>query len=320
LQDNSSSLLSKARYHGCLLGLAAGDALGAAVEFMPPGSFEPLTGMRGGGKFNLAPGEWTDDTSMALCLAESLVEKGGFDPVDQLERYVRWYRTGYLSSNGRCFDIGITTCNSLHRFEQNREAYPGPTAPNTAGSGSLMRLAPVPMFYARQPALAIENSADSSRTTHANPKVLDACRYFGALLLGALHGQTKEALLSPIKKWQFLDAKSMDQLTHLGSSVTEIANGSFKQRQPPTIQGSGYAVRGLEAALWAFYNSTSFREGCLKAANLGDDSDTTAAIYGQLAGAYYGVDDIPAVWRAKLVMTDVIIGYADKLWESAMRL
>jgi hypothetical protein len=139
------------------------------------------------------------------------------------------------------------------------------------------------------------------------------------LLLGALHGQPKEILLSPIKKWQFLDGKSMDLLAHLGSSLAEIANGSFKHRQPPTIQGTGYAVRGLEAALWAFYNSTSFREGCLMAANLGDDSDTTAAIYGQLAGAYYGVNDIPAVWRAKLVKTDLIIGYADKLLESAMR-
>ena len=151
--------LSRSRFRGCLLGLAAGDALGTSVEFMPPGSFISLTDIVGGGPFNLEPGEWTDDTSMALCLAESLVEMGGFDPIDQLERYLRWYRTGYLSSNGRCFDIGITTCNSLHRFERNREPFPGPDAPHTAGSGSLMRLAPVPMFYAKQAKVALEYCA-----------------------------------------------------------------------------------------------------------------------------------------------------------------
>jgi ADP-ribosylglycohydrolase len=119
----------------------------------------------GGGPFNLAPGEWTDDTSMALCLADSLIEMGGFDPIDQLERYVAWFRKGYLSSNGCCFDFGIATAASLSRFESTHEPYPGSTAQNTAGNGSLMRLAPVPMFYARHPQIAIEKSADSSRTT-----------------------------------------------------------------------------------------------------------------------------------------------------------
>jgi len=98
----------RARYRGSLLGLATGDALGTTLEFSPPGSFTPIADMVGGGPFSLRPGEWTDDTSMALCLAESLVQCRGFDPRDQLERYLRWYRTGYLSSNGRCFDIGAT--------------------------------------------------------------------------------------------------------------------------------------------------------------------------------------------------------------------
>jgi ADP-ribosyl-[dinitrogen reductase] hydrolase len=324
LSEKPLPSLSQTRFRGCLLGLAVGDALGSSVEFMPPGSFNKLTGMNGGGKFNLASGEWTDDTSMALCLAESLIEKQDFDPVDQLERYLRWYRTGYLSSNGRCFDIGITTCNSLERFERNNEPYPGPTAPNTAGSGSLMRLAPVPMFYARHPQLALEKCADSSRTTHANPKTLDACRYYGALILGALNGRTKEELLSPpppvdIHQADVQSENITELLFNLEPEIAEVARGSYKLKQPPAIEGSGYVVRCMEAALWAFYNSTSFREGCLLAANLGNDADTTAAIYGQLAGAYYGADKIPAVWRAKLVKADMIINFADKLWESAQR-
>lgn len=319
MPDEINSTPSRERYRGCLLGLAAGDALGTSVEFMPPGSFEPLVDIVGGGKFNLAPGEWTDDTSMALCLAESLIEKSAFDPIDQLERYLNWYRTGYLSSNGRCFDIGITTANALHRFERTREPFPGPDAPHTAGGGSLMRLAPVPMFFATQPFMAIERCADSSRTTHASPEAVDACRYFGGLLVGALYGRPRSELLSPPHTWRFLGEDAVQSLAGLETRILEVANGSYKQLQPPRIQGSGYVVRGMEAALWAFFNSSSFREGALLAANLGDDADTTGAIYGQLAGAHYGEDGIPAEWRSKLAKVDLITQYADKLWEISQK-
>jgi ADP-ribosyl-[dinitrogen reductase] hydrolase len=109
------------KIRGSLIGLAVGDALGVPLEFTSPGQFEPIEDMIGGGSFNLNPGEWTDDTSMALCLAESLIEKKGFDPVDQLERYVRWYREGHLSVNGRCFDIGNTTRDALELFEETHQ-------------------------------------------------------------------------------------------------------------------------------------------------------------------------------------------------------
>jgi ADP-ribosyl-[dinitrogen reductase] hydrolase len=308
---------SRSRFYGCLLGLAAGDALGTTLEFMRPGTFTPITDIVGGGPFDLSPGEWTDDTSMALCLADSLIAKAGFDSIDQLERYVRWYRTGYLSSNGRCFDIGITTSDALHRFERTHEPYPGPDAPHTAGGGSLMRLAPVPMLYARHPELALEYCANSSRTTHAAQQAVDACRYYGALIIGALLGESKEALLSPPDNWKFLDAGAMDALTELDPLIVEVTTGSFKHKQPPYIQGSGYVVRGMEAALWAFHNTTSFREGALLTANLGDDADTTTAIYGQLAGAYYGVEGIPAEWRTRIVQAELILGFADKLFKLA---
>jgi ADP-ribosylglycohydrolase len=314
LADNPIPELSRSRYQGCLLGLAAGDALGTSLEFMRPGSFSPINDIVGGGPFDLAPGEWTDDTSMALCLADSLIEKAGFDPIDQLKRYVRWYRTGYLSSNGRCFDIGITTSGALHRFERTGEPFPGPDAPHTAGSGSLMRLAPVPMFYAQHAALAIDYSGDSSRTTHAAPQAVDACRYYGALILGALQGRPKDELLSPPGTWDFLEADALSGLAKLDPTVVEVVNGSFKEKEPPYIQGSGYVVRGMEAALWAFHRSTDFRQGALLAANLGDDADTTTAIYGQLAGAYYGVEGIPAEWRARIVQADLILSFADKLF------
>ncbi|HEX8319764.1 ADP-ribosylglycohydrolase family protein [Longimicrobium sp.] len=293
------------RFRGCLVGLAVGDAVGTTVEFMPPGSFAPVTDMVGGGPFDLAPGQWTDDTSMALCLAESLIECRGFDPGDQMRRYVRWHRDGHLSSTGRCFDIGMTVAEALHRFASTGEPVSGSTDPMKAGNGSLMRLAPVPMFYRRNVELAVQRAGDSSRTTHQARTAVDACRYFCALLVGAIDGRTKDDLLSP-GYWTG---------GPLAPEIEEIAAGSFKRRNPPEIAGTGYVVHSLEAALWAFHRAQSFREGCLLAVNLGDDADTTAAIYGQLAGAYYGASGIPPEWVARLAKRELIESYAEALLE-----
>lgn len=302
------------RYRGALMGMAAADAVGTTVEFMPPGSFTPLNDMVGGGPFNLQLGQWTDDTSMALCLAASLVEKQGFDPVDQLQRYVQWYRHGYMSSTGHCFDIGNTTRAALERFERTGEPYCGVTDPYTASNGSIMRLAPVPLFFAHNPTAAIERSADSSRTTHAHISTVDACRYLGGLIVGAVNGVSKEELLAE----RYSPIPGYWQQHPLTPEIDEIAAGSFKQRQPPQIQGSGHAVKSLEAALWAFYRSDSFREGCLLAVNLGDDADTTGAVYGQIAGAFYGVEGIPASWQAQLAHRELIESLAEQLLNLAV--
>jgi ADP-ribosylglycohydrolase len=282
--------------------LAAGDAVGTTLEFRPPGSFEPIDDMIGGGPFHLAPGDWTDDTSMTLCLAESLIERQGFDPADQMERYVRWWRQGHLSSTGRCFDIGNTTASALSRYERTREPYCGSADSYAAGNGSIMRLAPVPLAYARRPQEAIERAADSSRTTHGAPASVDACRYLAALIVGAVNGITKEELLSD----HFGPEHDYWKDHPLVPEIDEIAGGSFKRREPPQIRGAGYVVKSLEAALWAFDRSSSFREGCLLAVNLGDDADTTGAVYGQLAGAYYGEQGIPDEWRSKLALRRLI--------------
>jgi ADP-ribosylglycohydrolase len=286
-----------------MLGMAAGDALGTTLEFSPPGSFTPIEDMVGGGPFGLGPGEWTDDTSMALCLAESLIETGRFDPVDQLDRYVRWWRLGHMSSTGECFDIGNQTVEALARFERTRSATPASPDPEKAGNGSIMRLAPVPIVYATDIEAAIAHSAESSMTTHPAPRAVDACRYLGALIAGAVTGTPKDALLDS-RFWRWGD---------LHPEIEEIAHGSFKRRNPPEIEGSGYVVRSLEAALWALFNSDSFRSGALLAVNLGDDADTTGAVYGQIAGAIYGESGIPSEWRATLALRDQIIALADAL-------
>jgi ADP-ribosylglycohydrolase len=301
------------RYRGALLGLATGDALGTMLEFQAPGSFEPISDIVGGGPFNLKPGQWTDDTSMALCLAESLIECQGFDPVDQLKRYVRWWREGHLSSTGTCFDIGMTTSKALRRFEKTGEAYCGSSCSSAAGNGCIMRLAPVPLFYENKAQEAIQRSADSSRTTHGAEEAVDACRYLGALIVGAVNGVEKKALLSA----HYSPVAGYWEKHPLTMEIAEIANGAFKQREPPEIEGSGYCVRSLEAALWAFHKTDNFRDGCLLAVNLGDDADTTGAVYGQIAGAFYGEQQIPAEWLSKLAMRKVIEKMADDLCAAA---
>jgi ADP-ribosylglycohydrolase len=297
------------RYRGCLLGLAAGDALGTTLEFKEPGEFEPLADMVGGGPFDLNPGEWTDDTSMALCLAESLVTQRDFDPIHQLEMYVRWYRHGHLSVKGRCFDIGITTAGALRRFEAHRQPYPGSTDPGAAGNGSLMRLAPAPLAFAAKPPVAIYMAGQSSRTTHAAVECIDACRYFAGLLLAAINGLSKREILNN----DYEPAVKCFLENPLAPKVAEIARGSFKAKEPPQIRGSGYVIHTLEAALWAFHTTDDFRAGALKVVNLGEDADTTGAVYGQIAGAYYGADGIPAEWRDKLAMRELIERRATEL-------
>ena len=297
------------RYRGCLLGLAAGDALGTALEFKAPGTFNPISDMVGGGPFHLKPGEWTDDTAMALCLAESLIACRGFNPHDQMERYVRWWRKGHLSSTGACFDIGNTTRAALERFEATGNPFSGSSDFNQSGNGSLMRLAPVPLFYEEYPEEAIEKCGESSKTTHASTIALDACRYFGGLIIGALRGESKETLLSAF----YSPAPGSWTASPPHRVIATIAAGSFKNADPPEIRGTGFVADSLEAALWAFHNSKTFAKGCLMAVNLGDDADTTGAIYGQLAGAYYGQEAIPLSWTDKLAKRDLIVQMAEGL-------
>ena len=299
----------KSRYEGSLLGLAAGDALGTTLEFKAPGTFEPLTGIVGGGPFKLPRGAWTDDTSLALCLAESLVECRAFDACDQMERYIRWWREGHLSSTGFCFDIGSTTSQALMSYIRTEDPFSGSTSPRAAGNGSLMRLAPVPLFFAADPQKAVEMSGESSRTTHGARTCVDACRYFGGLIAGALAGASKEELLAP----RYAPVAGLWEREPLCPEIDAVAVGSFLSKEPPQIVGSGYVAQSLEAALWAFSRSADFRDACLRAANLGYDADTTAAICGQLAGAFYGVEDIPAEWRACLVQADLILDFAGRL-------
>ena len=248
------------RFRGCLLGLAVGDAVGTTVEFKPRGTFAPVTDMIGQGPFSLKAGEWTDDTSMALCLATSLVERHAFDAADQMARYLRWYETGYLSSNGRCFDIGNTTAQALHRYKATGEVFAGTTEANAAGNGCLMRLAPVPMAYFGQLEVCAHYAAESARTTHGAQECLEASRLFAMILNRALSGLSKDEVL-------FADDAALAQSLQ-SPAVRAIFTGDFRTRRRDQIRGSGYVVQSLEAALWCFYTTASYEQAILLAANL----------------------------------------------------
>ncbi len=289
-----------------MIGLAVGDALGAAVEFKSPGSFAPVTGFRSGGPHRLEPGEWTDDTSMALALADSIATVG-WDLNDQAERYVQWWQTGKYSVNGRCFDIGITTRSALSNFVAKKNALvSGDRSENASGNGSIMRLAPVPIRYAGLYPSKVEEisrfAEESSIPTHASEQCLSACRYLGIVLAALIQGEDRDKVLS--SNWEHL--QRLNNIKPLHPKIREVAEGSFRQKQPPAIQGSGWVVKSLEASLWAFHNAASFEEAVLSAVNLGDDADTTGAICGQLAGAYWGESGISASLRSGLARMDMI--------------
>ena len=247
---------------------------------------------------------------MALCLAESLLETGGFDPKDQIERYVRWWREGHFSSTGECFDIGGTVHKALLRYLETGDPFSGPTHPRSAGNGSIMRLAPVPMYYAVDMDKVIHYAAESSRTTHGIAEAVDACKLLGVMVAMALRGNKKEAILFETDRfldWDILSPK-----------IRGIASGEYRNKSGEEIVGSGYAVESLEAALWVFQSTRSYEEAVLTAVNLGKDADTTGAVLGQLAGAHYGVESIPKGWLEKLKYKELIENLAIRLYENRL--
>jgi ADP-ribosylglycohydrolase len=295
------------RRRGALLGLAIGDALGAAVEFRPPGTFPPVTGYRAGGPHNIDAGMWTDDTSMALAMADSIGEMG-WNLHNQMTKYVAWWQEGKYAVNGWCFDIGGTTRDSLSNFLQNNTPVLECSDPTegASGNGSIMRLAPVAIKYHNwflddMPSYSTI-ADDSSRTTHASPQCRSACRYLATVLAGLIHGERKEIVLD--SEWHGL--KELVKCGPLHPLIQKVAEGSYKNKTELTIRGSGWVVQSLEAALWAFWNSDNFEEAVLKAVNLGDDSDTTGAVCGQLAGAYWGEAGIPEHLLSGLARRDMI--------------
>lgn len=299
-----TSKLSRAT--GALVGLAVGDALGTTLEFSGRDQNPLHTEIVGGGPFGLQAGEWTDDTSMALCLADSLLANGKFDAQDTMDRFVRWWREGENSSNGTCFDIGITTSDSLSRYEKSGDPWCGLTDPSTSGNGSLMRLAPIPIFFHDDIDQANAMAMAQSRTTHSSDESIQACEYYCTLIVEAINGESKERVLGSRE----LQARE---------KIRQIVRGDWKNKTRDQIESTGYVVHSLEAALWSIHTSSSFEEALVKAVNLAGDADTVGAIAGQLAGALWSYDAIPSRWLQALKQREYIVGLAKKLYFARAR-
>jgi len=288
---------------GALVGLACGDAVGTTLEFKPRGSFAPIDDMVGGGPFKLERGQWTDDTSMALCLAHSLLHAKGFDPLDQINRYCNWYHHGYMSCTGHCFDIGITVTAALNRYLETKDPFSGSTDPQTSGNGSIMRLAPVVIYFSRNAASCLHYAEESSKTTHASKLCLDSCRLFADLILRAATASSKDEVFTLPNTEGYCD------------ELQPLLDSSFKKLDYRDINGSGYVIDSLISALWCFYHGKDFKDAILLSSNIGNDADTTAAICGQIAGAYYGYSGIPKDWRESIAMAEEIKQLAIDLYQ-----
>ncbi|KAL8919238.1 MAG: hypothetical protein Q9208_006899 [Pyrenodesmia sp. 3 TL-2023] len=309
-------LAPASRIRGSFYGVAVCDALGAPVEFCQRGTFPPVTGLRYNRNFDLAPGCWTDDTSMTLCLAQSLVDrKGGFDAQDQVKKYIKWYMDGYMSSIGKCFDIGNATRNALAIWREHlKGTAPGEEAMASGqksvdaslkrkmqcGNGSLMRVSPVGLVFHQDEAKAVEYAALSSQVTHPYPTNAEACMVYTKMTAATFKHSSKADLASIVADWAFEDPDLRSRFEKYSDP------GSWKEVESDRISSSGYVVHSLEASLWAFFTTDSFEEGALKVVNLGDDADTVGAIYGGIAGAYYGVEAIPKKWLTRLEAKDIV--------------
>lgn len=298
------------RFQGALLGLAVGDALAAHTQFRKPGSFEVVGDLLGGGPFDMPRGAWTDDTAMALLLAESLLEREGFDAHDQVQRYARWQREGYGSATGQCVGISASVARALTTAQYKRQPFAGSHDPERLDKDPLSRVAPAAMYFFADASMAVSRAAEAARITAQAPLVLDCVRLLAAMLHQALSGREKADVLRPPRElWESPNTRV---------EVLAVYEGSYARRMPPDISGGGQILQSLEAALWAFHHAANFREGALLAANLGGDSDVVTAVYGQIAGAHNGVSAIPGIWRNSLIKQELVIDTADRLLTHAL--
>ncbi|KAI9804748.1 MAG: hypothetical protein M1825_001116 [Sarcosagium campestre] len=320
------------RTKGGIYGVAIADALGGPVEFKRRGSFPPVQGFRHNAHFDLPPGSWTDDTSMTLCLAQSLIDhQGAFMPFTAVSHYIKWWKDGHFSSTGQCFDIGNATLSALgiwkdflHVNPSYRLAFVSGTAvkrghalieraldkPSKCGNGALMRVAPIGlMFYDASLEVATYVASLSAQATHPHDINLEACAVYTILVHMAMRGKSKDAMASYFGQLPWLNAEMEKRF------ATYTSLEAWEAKASEEISSSGYVIHTLEAALWAFFTTNTFRDGALLAVNLGDDADTVGAIYGGLAGSFYGLEEIPSEWKQGLQRLDLIDKIASRLAE-----
>lgn len=285
---NKEDLRNKAI--GCMIGTVIGDALGTTLEFSRRDVHPPLTDIIGGGVFDLPKGGWTDDTSMSLAVADSLLSSKGFNPTQIQDNFLAWRDEDKFSYDRGCFDIGITTYEAISRYAQDKSnPFVGSTEVMSAGNGSIMRLAPVFTFYSSDRKLGTQVSVDQSRLTHSHPLCLEYCGKCAEVVYDAFNGNLHKDILTQ------------------------------KDTIRDDVWSDGFVVNTYNASCWAISQTTNFRDALLLAVNLAGDADTVGAVTGMFAGALYGFDNIPKDWVEVIIMSDEILGISEKLFECGIK-
>ncbi|HUX22581.1 MAG TPA: ADP-ribosylglycohydrolase family protein [Spirochaetia bacterium] len=305
--------MTKQQVFGGIFGLCVGDALGVPVEFRSREflASDPVRDMIGFGTHNQPPGTWSDDSALALCLAESLCN--GFNPADAGARIVRFAREAYWTPFGRVFDIGNTTKMAAARLADPNIApeEAGLRSETDNGNGSLMRILPLAFALGGLPFPdRMEHVSTISSLTHGHPRSVVACTIYVETAVELLAGRAPDAAYHHMRATVHENLRSHAELAHF-RRILEEEIATLPQSE---IESGGYVVHTLEAALWSFLTSNSYSESVLKAVNLGGDSDTTGAVTGGLAGLAYGFKAIPKNWVEQLPRKMEIGEVAEKLY------
>ena len=301
-----------------MIGVAVADAFGSPVQFMNRESLKknPLTEMEYCDIYDKPAGAWTDDTSMALCILDSLREKGKVDEADIMERFSKWYYENEYTPTGEAFDMGNTCVSAIASYERNHDVDTcGRTGEYANGNGSLMRTMPICLYYAvktHDGSATLDEAIDKihkvSALTHNHLRANMACGLYFFLVReiifgeGSLNERLQKGLDCGFAYYEESIA-AQGELSYYGRMRDISAFGALPEDQ---IRSSGYVVDTLEAAVWSLAKTDSYRDCVILAVNLGDDTDTVGAVAGGLAGLYYGYDAIPADWREKLLKRDWI--------------
>jgi len=298
---------------GAIFGLAVADALGVPVEFEPREKLQknPVNKMLGFGSHAVPKGTWSDDTSMALCTLNSIAQKGKIDLVDNILEFSKWAENGYMTPHGEMFDIGRTTLTSLRNYWKSKNVYNcGGKSDYDNGNGSLMRIIPVSLynhFKNLSKKESIRNVHEVSALTHAHERSLIACGIYDFIVRELIKSPEKASVNFALKKAQkyYFDYKEIKR-------YDRIFNEAFINTNINQIKSGGYVVDTLEAAIWCLLNTDNYKDCVLKAVNLGEDTDTVAAVAGGLAGILYGYESIPKEWINTLVKSDMISKLCDE--------
>lgn len=303
-------------WHSGIFGLVVGDALGVPVQFMSEKQINnshegPVTEMRGGGVYNKPAGTWSDDSAMVLATLHSMRNKNGIDPDDIMSQFASWLYYGRFTPDDEAFDQGITCTRAIEVYQKNRDVKTcGATGEYANGNGALMRILPVCLYLldsAKRPripddeAIALVHSV--AALTHNTLRSNMCCGFYYFMVKAILDDKEKSlpALLqegiSNASEFYAKDGNSLKEMKYL-NRILQLE--TFKDTPRGSIKSSGYVIDTIEAAVWCLINTDSYRDCMLKAVNLGDDTDTVAAIAGGLAGLFYGYESIPAEWLAAL--------------------